>query len=352
MNKQRLLFFSTISLFVFLTSCEPDGATTTPYDFKTPVGFVPPNIPSSNPMTVEGVSLGRKLFYDPMLSENDVQSCSSCHNQDFAFTDHGNAISTGVTGDLGTRSSMALFNLAWENAFFWDGRAGTLENQIFEPVTNPVEMNTTWHDVEIKLNSDADYKELFKQAFNIDYIDSVHVSKAIAQFLRSIVSGNSRFDKFVRQEISLTPSEMNGLAIYTSEQGDCFHCHPVDNGLMTDNTFKNNGLNDDASMTDLGRMNATGSASDRGKFKVPSLRNIELTAPYMHDGRFATLEEAVDHYDMGGVPSSTVDPLMKHTSGSPEPGLNLTLQQKADLIAFLKTFTDQDFKNNPAYSQP
>jgi cytochrome c peroxidase len=167
-----------------------------------------------------------------------------------------------------------------------------------------------------------------------------------------MVSGNSKYDKFVREEVSLTTSELNGLNIYNTERGDCFHCHTLSNGLATDNSFKNNGLDDDASMTDLGRMLVTGSASDKGKFKVPTLRNIEFTAPYMHDGRFATLEEVVDHYDQGGLSSSTVDPLMKHLQGSASPGLNLTLTEKQDLVNFLKTLSDPDFISNMAFTHP
>jgi cytochrome c peroxidase len=348
---KRLLTICLGAISFLLFSCEPEP-TTTPYNFQVPVGFIQPTIPSSNPMTVEGVDLGRKLFYDPLLSKNDVQACADCHAQNYGFTDDGLQYSIGVDGNPGNRNAMAIINLAWGSSFFWDGRAVDLEHQIFGPVTNPLEMNTTWVEVENELNANSTYKDLFKKAFNIDHIDSVHVSKAIAQFLRSIVSGNSRFDKFVRQEINLTPSEMNGLTIYTTERGDCFHCHPITSGLMTDNTFKNNGLDDDASMIDLGRMDVTGLTTDKGKFKVPTLRNIELTAPYMHDGRFATLGEVVDHYDMGGTASSTVDPLMKHLPGSASPGLNLTAQDKLDLIAFLRTFTDQDFVNNTNYSHP
>jgi cytochrome c peroxidase len=336
---------------ILLVSCEPEH-TTTPYNFQTPVGFVQPTIPADNPMTVEGVALGRKLFYDPMLSKNDVQACADCHVQNVGFTDDGLQFSTGVDGFQGNRNAMAIINLAWGVNFFWDGRAIDLEHQIYGPVTNPLEMNISWPEVEQKLNGNATYKSLFKTAFNIDNIDSVHVSKAIAQFLRTLVSGNSKFDKFVRQEVSLTTSELNGLTIYNTERGDCFHCHPLTSGLATDNTFKNNALDDDASMTDMGRMNVTGLATDKGKFKVPTLRNIELTAPYMHDGRFATLDDVVDHYDQGGVPSSTVDPLMKHTSGSANPGLNLTAQDKIDLINFLHTLTDTDFINNPDFSHP
>jgi cytochrome c peroxidase len=350
MGKIKLSFLLLMLAGIFF-SCEPE-TTTTPYDFQVPVGFIQANLPASNPMTLEGVALGRQLFYDPKLSKNDAQSCADCHTQSYGFTDDGLQFSIGVDGIAGNRNSMPLINLAWENKFFWDGRSNTLEEQIFGPVVNPIEMNISWPEVESKLNADANYKNLFKQVFNIDYIDSVHVSKAIAQFLRTMVSGNSKYDKFVREEVSLTTSELNGLNIYNTERGDCFHCHTLSNGLATDNSFKNNGLDDDASMTDLGRMLVTGSASDKGKFKVPTLRNIEFTAPYMHDGRFATLEEVVDHYDQGGVSSSTVDPLMKHLQGSASPGLNLTLTEKQDLVNFLKTLSDPDFISNMAFTHP
>jgi cytochrome c peroxidase len=307
------------------------------------------HIPADNPMTIEGVALGRKLFYDPSLSKNNIQSCGTCHSQPSGFSDHGNRFSQGADGLAGTRNAMALINVGWEQKFFWDGRAASLEAQIFGPVTNPVEMNTTWPEVEQKLNASAEYPELFRQAFNIDHVDSVHVSMAIAQFLRSLVSGNSKFDKFRRGEVSLTPSELSGFDIYRTERGDCFHCHPFEtDGTLTDHTFKNNGLDSDAGMTDPGLQDVTGDPNDRGKFKVPTLRNIELTAPYMHDGRFATLEEVVEHYDTGGESSSTVDPLMKHVG----VGLNLTLQDRIDLVNFLKTFTDEEFISNPEFGQP
>ncbi len=349
MNNFRYILIA-FGVFAML-SCEPEQ-TTTPYNFQTPVGFIQPNIPANNPMTVEGVELGRKLFYDPIISKDNMQSCADCHVQSFGFTDDGLQYSVGVDGNPGNRNSMAIINLAWGSSFFWDGRAQTLEDQVFGPVVNPLEMNISWPEVEQKLNANDTYRVLFKEAFNIDHIDSVHVSKAIAQFMRTMVSGNSKYDKFVREEVSLTTSELNGLNIYNTERGDCFHCHTLSNGLATDNMFRNNALDDDASMVDMGRMDVTGLATDKGKFKVPTLRNIELTAPYMHDGRFATLEEVVDHYDQGGVESSTVDPLMKHTANSASPGLNLTLQEKTDLVNFLKTLTDQDFINNGAFAHP
>lgn len=332
---------------LFVSSCGEETYTPTPYDFHKPTGFVTMHVPDDNPMTVEGVALGKRLFYDNRLSDNNVQSCGSCHNQAYGFSDHGYQYSTGVDGSVGTRNAMALMNLGWGTKFFWDGRASTLEEQVYMPVTNPVEMHSTWPEVEQKLNADSEYPVLFKQAFNIDYIDSVHVSKAIAQFLRSMVSGNSKYDKFIRGEANLTSSELSGYDIYRTERGDCFHCHTLGDNLFTDNTFKNNGLDADADMTDPGLMDVTGNAYDKGKFKVPTLRNIELTAPYMHDGRFATLEEVVDHYDMGGTPSLTIDPLMKKVG----IGLNLSLQEKTDLINFLKTLTDEEFIHNPEFAE-
>jgi cytochrome c peroxidase len=236
----------------------------------------------------------------------------------------------------GNRNASTIINAGWNNSNFWDGRAITLEDQAFGPVVNPVEMNDTWLNVENKLNYDSEYVNLFKQAFNIDYIDSTHVVMAIAQFERSLVSANSKFDKFYRGEGSLTTSELNGYAIFNSEKGDCFHCHGT--ALFTDNLFHNNGL-DVEPFLDLGLGIITEDASDNGKFKTPSLRNIEVSAPYMHDGRFETLEEVIDHYDSGGHFSSTVDPLMKKLG----VGLNLTNQEKSDLIAFLRTFTDYDY---------
>jgi cytochrome c peroxidase len=205
-------------------------------------------------------------------------------------------------------------------------------------------MHQPWVLAMSKLNAHPEYPKLFKQAFNVDKIDSTHVTKAIAQFLRTMISSNSRLDKRLNNTGNLTNSELNGLVIFKTERGDCFHCHQIDGSrLLTDNQFHNNGL--DATFTDLGRGAITGNASDNGKFLTPTLRNIALTAPYMHDGRFQTLEEVIDHYNSGGVSSPTVDPLMKHVG----TGLNLTNQDKADLLAFLRTFTDSTFINDTRF---
>lgn len=346
MSRKTLVF---LPLLTILSCSDEPTHNPTPYTLTIPEGFAPMPIPENNALTVEGVALGRKLFYDPLLSGDNTQSCGSCHTQAWGFTDDGLQYSTGIDGSVGNRNSMAMINLGWSQKLFWDGRSNGLEIQIFEPVRNPIEMKTTWPEVEAELNAHPEYPQLFRDAFGVTQIDSVHVSMAIAQFLRTLVSGNSKFDKFIRGEVSLTPSELSGYDIFRTERGDCFHCHSfAADGLFTDNTFKNNGLDMEGNMTDLGRELVTGNPNDRGKFKVPTLRNIELTAPYMHDGRFATLEEVVDHYDQGGNPSSTVDPLMKHVG----TGLSLTLQEKQDLVNFLKTLTDEEFINNPAFGHP
>ena len=343
----KILFLFLV--LAFIASCDRDKPEeevyqTTPYVLTIPQGFPQMQIPADNPLTNEGVALGKRLFYDNILSGNNTQSCASCHNQTLAFTDNGTRFSTGIDGIQGTRNAQGLTNIGFNLHFFWDGRKSTLESLILEPVTNPIEMHQPWVLAMSKLNAHPEYPKLFKQAFNVDKIDSTHVTKAIAQFLRTMISSNSRLDKRLNNTGNLTNSELNGLVIFKTERGDCFHCHQIDGSrLLTDNQFHNNGL--DATFTDLGRGAITGNASDNGKFLTPTLRNIALTAPYMHDGRFQTLEEVIDHYNSGGVSSPTVDPLMKHVG----TGLNLTNQEKADLLAFLKTFTDSTFINDSRF---
>jgi cytochrome c peroxidase len=353
MKKHLILVILSVALFVFACKKDKDDDVTdtpyqtTPYTIETPAGFPAMNIPADNPITVEGVALGRKLFYDKILSGNNTQSCASCHNQALSFTDNGTQFSTGITGAIGTRNAQPLINLGYNLHYFWDGRGTTLEEQILEPVSNPIEMHLSWNEAAAKLNANSTYVNEFKNAFGISTIDSSYVVKAIAQFIRTMISYNSKLDKRLRNEISLTPSELNGYVIYVTERGDCFHCHNIDAGrLMTDNLFHNNGL--DSVFTDLGRGAITGNAFDYGKFLTPTLRNIALTAPYMHDGRFQTLEEVVEHYNSGGKASATVDPLMKHVG----TGLNLSTQEKADLVAFLKTMTDTSFINDARFRSP
>ncbi|KJD31823.1 cytochrome C peroxidase [Tamlana nanhaiensis] len=329
-----------------------DAPTESPLQIPTlfSENIIDPVIPINNPQTEEGIALGKKLFFDPILSGNNTQACADCHAPENAFTDI-NQFSDGINGVLGPRNSMPLFNLAWnyDEKFFWDGRAFSLENQALEPVVHINEMNSTWPEVEAKLQEHSEYPELFQQAFQTLTIDSTLVVKAIAQFERTLISSNSKFDKYLLGETDLTPEELEGFNVFMDEErGDCFHCHGSDkNPLWTDNIFHNNGL--DETFTDLGLGAVTGDPADNGKFKSPSLRNLSFTAPYMHDGRFETLDQVINHYSEGLKNSSTIDPLMKKVS---QGGVGLTNDDKAALKAFLLTLSDYEFISNPNFTNP
>lgn len=358
MNRKGVIIIVIIGFALLFQQCAKDPAVitptippphiTTPFTIQKPQGFPDIIEPADNPTTVEGLVLGRKLFYEPLLSGNNLQSCATCHQQGAGFSDP-NQFSLGIDGSIGTRQAMPIINLVWASDFFWDGRAFSLEHQALQPVTNPIEMKETWTNAVSELKMDTTYNAMFYDAFGTYNYDSTHVVKAIAQFERVLISGGeTRFDKFLRNEIVFTPSEISGFQIYQSEVGDCFHCHGL-SGLLTDNDFHNNGLDSIQDQTDIGRMAVTGNPNDRAKFKTPTLRNIEFTAPYMHDGRFATLEEVIDFYSEGLHPSPTVDPLMKKIN---QGGIQLTPIQKTDLINFLKTMSDPDFLTNPAFDKP
>lgn len=346
-------------MLLLVSSCSTSENTdeifaATPLALEIPQLFqdriLPPITSPTNPQSVEGVALGRELFFDPILSANGTQACASCHNPQNAFSDE-RRFSVGIDGSIGTRNSMPLHNLAWNynQKFFWDGRAVTIEEQIFGPVTNPIEMNNTWPNAVASLQNQTSYPELFREAFGTTTIDSVLVSKAIAQFLRTLISANSRFDRHLMGENILTPQELNGIDVFMNEsKGDCFHCHgnPF-NPLWTDNTFHNNGL--DETFADLGLGNVTGDPRDNGRFKAPSLRNLAFTAPYMHDGRFATIEEVINHYSEGLVFSETIDPLMKTVA---QGGVHISESDKADLKAFLLSLSDESFTTNPNFQNP
>ncbi len=246
---------------------------------------------------------------------------------------------------------MPLFNMAWnfDEKFFWDGRVNGLQKQAIEPVKDPIEMHNTWMKATESLQSTTEYPELFFAAFGTRKIDSVLVTKAIAQFERTLISSNSKFDKhLLGATTALTSSELNGFNVFMDEtKGDCFHCHGSDkNPLWTDNAFHNNGL--DALPSDIGLAKVTGDPSDTGKFKSPSLRNLAFTAPYMHDGRFTTLEQVINHYSQGLKASPTIDPLMKKVSAG---GVQLSIQDKADLKAFLLSLSDYEFISNPSFQK-
>ena len=338
------------------TSCPPPQVGT-PYELEVPDGFPQPFIPADNPMTVEGVELGRHLFYDKRLSDDLTMSCGSCHHQAFAMADTPDKVkSVGIVGDSTRRHAMPIFNLAFQETFFWDGRVSTLEEQSLHPIIDPVELNTTVEKVLSRLEADTAYPDMFEAAFGDKTINADRLAKAIAQFERSIVSANSKFDRVVRLKIeSFTPSEQRGFEMYNNETGDCFHCHGMAEtrflmgAFGVDNTFLNNGLKADYS-ADEGRKEVTGDPGDLGKFKVPSTRNIAFTFPYMHDGSVPDLDSLIEFYNFGGHPGpgNNIDPNMKAAG----VGRNWTKQQKEDLAAFLQTMTDFDLLQNPDYSDP
>lgn len=353
--------FVGIFIILSLFSCRKEkvGFKPTPYNLIKPSHFPNMPIPDDNPLTKEGVELGRFLFYEKRLSGDNTMSCATCHMPQNGFSDI-NQFSVGIDGISGTRQSMALVNLGWESFFFWDGRASTLEKQILEPVPNPIEMHQSWKDAVSKLNADVTYRNRFFRAFNEEGIDSVKVSKAIAQFLRTLISAESKYDVMYKYENSMAlsaseqailgtidPEEWAGYDLFKSLNGaDCFHCH---NGpLMQVKKFSNNGLMPN-SINDLGRAHVTNNPEDNYKFKVPTLRNIALTAPYMHDGRFATLDEVIEHYSSGIHMSPTIDPLIEFGS---QGGVQLDAQEKYLLKKFLLTLTDNNFINNPNFKDP
>jgi cytochrome c peroxidase len=371
MNNWKIIFLLALSPILFY-SCKPDdggpdgnpdctdlhapGATcgnATPFTFISPASMSKVAVPLDNALTEEGIYLGRLLFYDPILSLDSTQSCATCHKQENAFTDP-ERFSKGITGALGTRNSMVIFNVLWHrHGFFWDGRAIDLRDQVTKPVTNPVEMaHLTFCDALVKIRKSPLYREHFCKAFGDDEITQLRYEKALEQFLITLVSDNSKFDKIERGEAgnSYSFEELSGRAIFNGEPpegGDCFHCH----GTSTFGTheYVNNGL--DEFFTDFGRFDFTGKERDKGKFKVPSLRNLVFTAPYMHDGRFNTIEEVVNFY-VNDVHSNSpnIDPLMKHSNTDFK--LDLSEQDKTNLVIYLKTLTDSTFVTNPKFSNP
>lgn len=318
--------------------------------------FPEPPISQDNKLTVEGVKLGRMLFYETKLSGNNTQSCASCHQQQFAFNDTAQ-LSLGIKGLKGKRNAMSAFNMAWNtNGFFWDGRANLLRHQSLMPIQDELEMDETLENVVIKLNSSQTYKDQFIRAFGNSEITADKISLALEQFMNSIVSNNSKYDKYLNGEVMLDSIEERGRKLFFTEYNpffpeqsgaDCAHCHGGSN--FENDQYMNNGIKSEANILDIGRQKVTNNASDKGKFKVPTLRNIELTAPYMSDGSMRTLNDVINHYDNSLKVSSTLDPALEQTR---EKGLMLTNKDKEALIAFLKTLTDYKLLTNPEYKNP
>lgn len=334
-----------------LTFVEQGGAAaqtslppgTTRYVLNVPPGFPPPPLPLDNPLTVQGVSLGQRLFNDVRLSGTNTQACASCHRPQFAFSDAGKATSVGIDGIKGSRNAPGLFNLAYQRRFFWDGRSPSLRNQALQPIQNPIEMHESLAQAVAKLQADPTYPAMFQQAFGTVGITPARIGLALEQFELTLYSGNSKFDAWQRDQASFTAQEARGFQLFRTpfnpQMGqfgaDCARCHG--GPLFSDFTFKNNGL--DAHPLDVGLMAVTDNPWDLGKFKTPSLRNLPSTGPFMHDGRMASLEEVVQHYSTGIQPSKTLDPGLAREQG----GVHLSLADQAALVAFLKTLQDPKF---------
>ncbi|MCO5248493.1 MAG: c-type cytochrome [Chitinophagales bacterium] len=362
----KILVYCFLILFLAL-SCKKDGVEaneddfkTTPYDFPFISNFRTFVDDPQNPLTNEGVDLGHYLFFDNRLSKDFTMSCASCHQPENGFSDP-KRWSIGVEGLPGKRHSMSLLNLAWSKQFFWDGRAATLREQALSPVTDPLEMNSDWNTVVERIQAVPTYREKFKKAFNTEAVTSDLITKAIEQYVKTLVVYNSDFDKAMRGEKELSVAAKRGQALFNTEKADCFHCHTTPELLVHGSTtFMNNGLDlidNPNDFSDWGLGGFTGKSSDNGKFKIPTLRNLRATAPYMHDGRFSTLEEVIDFYNQGPKFSPSLEPIMiaeanRRVLEFNRWGLGITEEEKKDLIAFLESMTDNSYLNDPHYLAP
>ena len=342
----------------------------TPYVINTPNHFPKKlNIPDDNPMTVEGVALGRYLFYDGRISgrsdPDSMMSCSTCHLQEHSFVcgiDHPKFTGGhpfGVTGIPTPHYMLPMINLVWvSNGYLWNGVVNNnqaegsrnIEDIVAMAIMVPQEMCSDTNKSKELISRTKGYPELFNAAFGSSVVTEKNMARAIAQFVRSLISADSKFDRFMEGSVQLTDSELNGYVLFTTEQGaDCFHCHGGDgNPLFTTNLFYNNGK--DSLFTDpLDRYSVTGNIADIGAYKAPTLRNLVFTAPYMHDGRYKTIDEVIDFYSSGLKWSLSISPLMHHIATK---GVRLTPSKKADLKAFLLTLTDSSFIRNPSFAKP
>jgi cytochrome c peroxidase len=314
---------------------KPGAKSPTPVEMEIPPFFPRIKLPDNNPLTVEGIALGRRLYYDELLSKNGPlqgSSCATCHDQKKSFG--SNASGTSVIPHV---------NMAWRTNFLWTGKLeGSLEDAMIFEVRDFFQSDLS------ELRKTTIYPTLFEDAFGSNEITLENTAFALAQFFRSLTSSNSRYDLYTREQTQFTGQEREGLRIFLSEKGDCFHCHTLP--LTRDNSFHNIGLDSVFEGANQGRFLVTGDSNDIGKFMTPSLRNIALTGPYMHDGRFSTLEEVIEHYNTGVKRSDYLDPVM--TKIGKERGLRLNPQDKADLLAFLRALTDTSFLNDPSLGSP
>ncbi len=310
-----------------------------------PAHFPKPVVPASNPMTPAKVELGHQLFYDVRLSSTNTQSCAGCHSLAASFSDRGQPVSLGARGQRGFRNAPALMNVAYDTVFFWDGRATSLEKQALGPITNPVELANDSNTVVATLKNIPFYEKLFADAFGDGAITFTRIGQALASFERTFISGSSLYDQFYvaaqhGDSSALSASALRGFKLFNSKEVNCVGCHK--GVTFTDNAYHSTGL--DFNYADQGREDVTNSQGDNGKFRTPSLRNIALTTPYMHDGRFTTLTQVLAHYNEGGKHNTNQDTLIH--------ALKLKDSQVNDIIEFLNSLTDNQFTNTRAFANP
>jgi cytochrome c peroxidase len=344
-GKAPVIAFCTLALLIILNGFTDENPyfiiTQKDVELKLPKGFPKPVYEfKDNTPTPEKFMLGRRLFYDPILSKDSSISCGFCHMRIAAFAHIDHTLSHGINGLIGRRNVPAIQNMIWKKSFMWDGGVNHLEMQPLAPLTNPVEMNESLDNVISKLQRNKEYVALFQKAFNDTVITSQKMLRALAQFTGMMISANSRYDKYIRGEEQFTDQELRGLQLFRSH---CENCHKEP--LFTDESFRNIGLRPDTALKDSGRMAITGDTEDYMKFKVPSLRNVELTYPYMHDGRFRNLQQVLNHYADGNFYTGNYDK-------SIERNIGLTESEKAELIAFLKTLTDKEFVYDRRFADP
>ena len=329
-----------VTMVVLLSACsKSENVGVKPY-FYIPNGFPEPVYKfQNNPVTPDGFALGKKLFYDPILSRDSSIACGSCHQLFVAFANSDHKLSHGIDNLLGSRNSPALYNIAWFPNYMWDGGVNHLEVQPLAPIGNPVEMDETMTNILVKIKRSNSYPGLFKSAFGSDTITTQAIMRAMAQFMGSMISANSKYDKYRAGKESFTNAELSGLQLFRTK---CESCHKEP--LLTDMSFRNNGL-DTYFNKDAGRAKITTLPQDSGLFRVPSLRNVVLTYPYMHDGRLNTLMDVMNHYDSGIQTSNTLDPSLTAV------GIPLTLSEKNDLITFLGTLTDYTFIQDSRFKE-
>jgi len=319
----------------YFSISEKDVEFVSPKNFPKPVYNF-----KKNKITAQGFLLGRKLFYDPMLAKDNFTSCASCHQRFAAFAHIDHALAHGVRGQIGKRNVPALQNLVWKNEFMLDGGINNLDLQPIAPITSPIEMDETLENVIQKLRNDTVYPQMFKKAFGDTAITSERMMKSISQFLALMVTNDSRYDKYLNGKEKFTDKEENGLKLFRTH---CVSCHKEP--MFTDYTYRNIGLKPDVALNDSGRAIITRNPKDYMKFQVPGLRNIEMTFPYMHDGRFNSLEEVMDHYSNGKFFTNNVDPEIKMMTG-------FTTEEKLEIIMFLRTLTDKTFLYDRRFIDP